>query len=118
MAPVLRGVVAAPAVVRGREGVFGEEEVAVGLEAGDFGVEVLVPGLVADLVPDVGRVGVVVLDGPTGFAVGVVFAELGALRAVVGFLDAVVRVVGPLVAAAALTPVVLVVPVRLAVVAP
>ena len=118
MAPVLRGVVVAPAVVRGREGVFGEEEVAVGLEAGDFGVEVLVPGLVADLVPDVGRVGVVVLDGPTGFAVGVVFAELGALRAVVGFFDAVVRVVGPLVAAVALTPVVLVVPVRLAVVAP
>ena len=118
MVPVLRGVVVVvvPVVVFGLVGVLGEE-LATNLEAGDFGLDVFVPGLVADLVPDVGRVGMAILDDGAGLA-GVVLAELGALRVVVGFLVAVVRVVVALVAAADLTAVVVVVPVRLAVVAP
>ena len=108
--------VVVPVVVFGLVGVLGEE-LATNFEAGDFGVDVFAPGLVADLVPDVGRVGVAILDDGAGLA-GVVLAELGALRVVVGFLIAVVLVVVALVAAADLTAVVVVVPVRLAVVAP
>ena len=116
--PVLRGVVvvAAPGVVRGLVGVLGEVP-PTGFEAGDFGVDVFAPGLVADRVPDAGRVGMPVLDDGVGFT-GVVLAELGALRVVAGFFAAVVLVAVALVAAAALTPVVVVVPARLAVVAP